>query len=193
MTLPNGQAAGSGVGVAVPFTYKDMQNGYVYDSSELIGMFIDTVSFTYSWEVTSSNQAPNSEYYSYILSGAKSPWEGQMGMMREFASSDSGPRSKVDYSYLSAMNIAPLYANLKLLGYWDYSQQSAETAQKMLEMDNRIYVGTQDLFFKMHEGYLGHSQQTAFAEYEWHFNQQLGASYVKDIFMNFHFMKNEES
>ena len=187
-----GESGGSGVGVAVPFKYQNLEKTqYVYDSSQLKEIFISSIEFTYSWEVMSSNQAPGSVFYAGTLTGAKSPWEGQMGMMREF--SEGEDRSKVTYTYLSAINIAPLYANMKLLGYWDYDSSTPEMKQKMLEMDNRIYVGTEDLFFKMHEGYLGCSQKKQVEEYEWQFNQQYGASYTKDIFMNFHFMKNDET
>ncbi len=185
-----GDAAGSGVGVKIPFAFEDQEDGRVYKAGDYLDMFIDNVELTYQWIVMSSNQAPGSMFHAYILSGAKSPWEGQMGMMTEFSSGID--RSKARYCYLSAVNIAPLYANLKLLGYWDYDSQTPEMAQKMLEMDNRIYVGTEDLFFKINEGYLGCSQMVQVEEWEYQFNQELGAAYIKDIFMNFHFMKNDE-
>lgn len=179
-----GQAAGSGVGVKVPFTYKDMENTTVYDSTMITEMFIDAVKYTYSWAVTSSHNSPDSDTYAYILSGVTSPWQGQMGMMREFASAE---RSKVTYCYLSAVNMAPLYANMKLLGYWDYSDEDL-----MLKMDNRIYVGTEDLFFKMAEGYMSYANEASGAEYESGFGTAKGGIYIKDIFMNFHFKKNQD-
>jgi hypothetical protein len=127
-------------------------------------------------------------FYSYILTMVESPWKGQMGMLREFAVGED--RSKVQYSYLSVVNMGPLYANFKLLGYWDY-EANPELAQKMLEMDNRIYVGTEDFYFKLHQGYQGCSQRKQVLEYEEDFVGQ-GADLLEDIFMNFHFMKNHK-
>ena len=100
-----------------------------------------------------------------------------MGMMREFA---SGTRSDAFYCYLGAANIAPLYANMKLLGYWDY------TNSEMLKMDNRIYVGTQDLFYKLEKGYHGYTDSKT-ALYNNETIVSSGGIYLKDIFNNFHF------
>ena len=173
---------GSGVGVDVSFTYFDKWSGNTYDSTKLTEMFIDRVKHTYSWAVISSYNSPADDSYAYILSGESSPWEGQMGMMREFA---SGTRSEALYCYLGAANIAPLYANMKLLGYWDYSNS------EMLKMDNRIYVGTQDLFFKLQEGYWGYTNSVSYANNMDSITNK-GGIYVEDIFNNFHFKNHEQ-
>ena len=104
-----------------------------------------------------------------------------MGMMREFA---SGTRSDAFYCYLGAANIAPLYANMKLLGYWDYGTDADE--QLMLKMDNRIYVGTQDLFFKLENGYHGYTDSVSHAN-NMESTISSGGIYMTDIFENFHF------
>lgn len=173
------KSAGTGKGVKLAFNYKDEEiSDTYYTSADLKEIFINMVKFTYSWAVVSNFNIPADDSYAYISGGLTSAWEGQMGMMREFA---SGKRSDAFYCYLGAANIAPLYANMKLLGYWDYSNEKL-----MLQMDNRIYVGTQDLFFKLDNGYHSYTgKQTAF------YNENTivgsGGKYVEDIFNNFHF------
>ena len=187
-SLKAGETGGTGVGVKVPFKYEGLLSRKVYDSNQLLEMFMDTLSLNYCWKVMSSNQAPGTMYYAYILTMVQSPWEGQMGMMRELSVGDD--RSKIRYSWLSAINIAPLLSNFKLLGYWDYDA-NPELTQRMLELENRVYVGTEDLFFKMHQGYLGCSQRKQVEELDSGFVNE-GADLIEDIFMNFLFMKNQD-
>lgn len=184
-----GTQAGSGVGVAVPFKYRSPKDtSAIYYSNQLTDIFIDTIKYTYSWAVTSSHNTPDdfgtesSKVYAYLISDEINPRLGQMGMMREYASYQ---RSRSTYCYLSAVNIAPLYANMKLLGYWDYSNEDL-----MRQMDNRIYVGTEDLFWKMDQGYYSVSTTGTGPEYWSGFATSMGGIFIKDIFWNFHFAKS---
>ena len=183
-----GDPSGSGKGVKVAFAYDAEMTDAVYTSSDLKKIFIDTVKYTYSFAVTSSFYSEEYDTYAYILTGETSPWQGQMGMMREFAANEN--RSNVVYCYLSAANIAPLYANMKLLGYWQYTDADSEL---MRQMDQRIRVGTEDLFFKAEQGYQDINKDIDYSPaYESTLNRTYGAIYVKDIFMNFHFKKDVE-
>lgn len=175
--------AGSGLGVKRPFSYTGLVSGTTYYSNNLTEIFIDAVKHTYSWAVVSSYNSPADDSYSYIVGGQTDPLLlGKMGMMREFA---SGKRSDAFYCYLGAANIAPLYANMKLLGYWNYSNS------EMLKMDNRIYVGTKDLFYKLEKGYHGYTDsKTAF--YSDKSIVSSGGIYIEDIFNNFHFKNHEQ-
>ena len=187
-----GVSAGTGVGVKVPWSYEDIQNKAIYDRDDWYLMLFDHIDYTYGLAVISTNGVPGSMTYSYIMSGKTSPHVGKMGMLMEFSSIDGGgyTRSKCIYSYLSAQVIVGLYANMKLLGFWDYDSQTPEVAKRMREMDSRIMVGNEDLFFKLQEGYMGNSQQKSAEEHAEEF-VQYGLKYVEDIWFNFHAMNNK--
>ncbi len=182
-----GQPGGTGAGVKLPFLYNGKGPG------EIEYLFTDLGQFTYSWKTISEFGTPETEDHTHILSGKKSPMEGQMGMMREFAGSDGGSadgsgsniRSRCTYGYDSYEILVTVYANMKLFGGWDSS------TKEMRELDNRIYVGNEDLIFKMQEGYYGYSSGKGSAEYEYSYNSR-GHRFVKDIWRNFHCMLNEE-
>lgn len=195
MRNPEGYPAGTGAGVKLAWALEDTNSNRVYHAGELLEMFIDQIEYTYEWQCQSESRTEGVQYWSHTKTGAKSPWEGQMGMMTEFSGHDSGgtaARSKALYCYLSMVNIMPLYANMKLLGYWDYDSQTETVAQRMLEMDRRIMVGTEDLLFKIHEGYIGWANQSKVEETEDKFNRTYGLGYFADIWRNFHAMGNTD-
>ena len=185
--MEEGESGGTGKGVKIPFLYNGRGPG------EIEYLFKNLVDFTYAWEVLSDYGTPGTDGYAYILSGKKSPFEGQMGMMREFAGSDGGSadgtgsniRSRCGYGYDSYEILNTVYANMKLLGYWDSS------TDEMQKLDNRIYVGNEDLLFKMQEGYHGYSSGKGSDEFEYNYLSR-GHKFVKDMWRNFHCMLDEE-
>ena len=181
-----GQPGGTGAGVKIPFLYNGKGPG------EIEYLFKNLVDFTYAWEVISDFGTPGTDDYTHILSGKKSPYEGQMGMMKEFAGSDGGSgnggsniRSRCTYGYDSYEILVSVYANMKLLGGWDSS------TDEMKKLDNRIFVGNEDLIFKMQEGYYGFSSGKGSNEYEYNYLSR-GHKFVKDMWRNFHCMLDEE-
>ena len=116
-----------------------------------------------------------------------------MGMMKEFAGGDGGDgtgksstiRSRCTYGYDSYEILVSVYANMKLLGGWDSS------TDEMKKLDNRIYVGNEDLLFKMQEGYRGFSSGKGSNEYEYNYLSR-GHKFAKDMWRNFHLMRNEK-
>ncbi len=181
-----GQPGGTGAGVKIPFKY----NGHGPEDIEYL--FKNLVEFTYKWQVISEFGTPGADDHTYILSGKTSPYEGQMGMMNEFASSDGGSgkggsniRSRCTYGYDSYEILVSVYANMKLLGGWDSS------TEEMQKLDNRIFVGNEDLIFKMQEGYHGFSSGNGSNEYEYGYLSR-GHKFVKDMWRNFHCMLDEE-
>lgn len=104
------------------------------------------------------------EFTSGLLNHAspatESPWEGQMGMLQEFESTDwDGLRTSLGYAYEGAMIDLPTAATLKVLGEW----RAAEGGDLL---EQRMGVGMADLVFKAHEGYLSWSQGKVH-EYTW--------------------------
>ncbi|MBR4058911.1 MAG: hypothetical protein IKK03_03620 [Lachnospiraceae bacterium] len=172
-----GGPAGTGAGVKVAFKYK----GKGLD--DLIGIFNECLDWTYSFAVINEwNKGSNEFPHCYIISGKESPYTGQMGMLREYAATKG--RSRTTYCYDSYEILNTVYANMKMFGGWDSS------TKKMREFDNRIYVGNEDLIFKMEQGYRGFSNGSSYDEYEEKFLGK-GANYQKDVWRNFHCMLNE--
>lgn len=154
-TIKDGSDGGSGVGVKLPFRYKGM------GLDNVDGIMQNLIEYTYGEKVINYFGTLGADNYCYIISDVDSPFTGQKGMMTEFKSADSkGIRSDAAYCYDSAMNIIPYYLNAKLLGNWDSNSE----AQK--NMDSLIFVGTEDLIFKLSQGYHSYSMATAKEHYE---------------------------
>ncbi len=177
-----GKHSGTGKGVKLPFSYEGLGSEEV---TEIFSEYL--IAYTYAWKTISEYGTPDTISHCYIMSdNKKSPLEGQMGMMQEYASTDSGDiRSKTSYCYDSFVNVVPLYTNLKLLYGWDSS------TQRMRELDNRIWVGNEDMIYKMIEGYRGRAISANYEEFEY---QYVASGYepFKDIWYNFHSMQNME-
>ena len=176
-----GDFGGTGAGVKVPFAYTDAYSGCVLGAENIISLFINLVDFTYGRVVRSDYGTLGTEDYAYILSGKHSPFEGQMGMMTEFAGSDmDGIRSRGGYCYNSFQILVTVYANMKLFGGWDSS------TKVMREMDHRMYVGNEDLLFKIREGYHGYSSGKGSDELEERYFER-GYVFVKEIWSKFRY------
>ncbi len=106
----------------------------------------------------------NSEFTSSLMNRAsaatESPWEGQMGMLHEFESTDwDGLRTSLGYAYEGVMIDIPTAVTLKLVGEW----RAAEGGDLL---ERRMGVGMGDLLFKAREGYRSFSQAKP-REYNW--------------------------
>ncbi|HYD85493.1 MAG TPA: hypothetical protein VEA63_15610, partial [Opitutus sp.] len=95
-----------------------------------------------------------------VSNATESPWEGQMGMLHEFESTDwDGLRTSLGYAFEGVMIDIPNAVTLKLVGEW-----RAGDGGDMLE--RRMGVGMADMLFKAHEGYLSFSQAKPH-DYNW--------------------------
>ena len=187
-----GQPAGTGKGVKIPFTYKDYNSGVEFEADDLNGLYINLIEFAYKWAVINGNGTPGEDTYAYIMSGATSPFTGQMGMMSEF-SADS-MRSCANYCYLSFKILVPVLTNMKLLGYWDPATETDESlANRMSEIEQRMYVGNEDLLFKIKEGYWRYDRENSYAITEEKMVNAHGLLFAKDIWRNFLSLSNEET
>lgn len=169
-----GQSGGSGKGVKIPFKYNGM------GPDQILDIYMGLMEYTFGKVVQSTYGVEGQPDYCYIISGKTSPYEGYNGMMTEFAGSDgSGLRSNAGYGFDSMLSIVPTLANLKLFGIWD---SSTERQQKI---DALVYVGTQDLIFKMQEGYHGYSTGSVHEVHEYS-SVTRGYAMDKDIWRAFH-------
>ena len=102
----------------------------------------------------------------------ESPWEGQMGMLHEFESTDwDGLRTSLGYAFEGAMIDLPTAVTLKLVGEW----RAAEGGDLL---ERRMGVGMADLRFKAREGYRSFSQAKV-REYNWEEHLvPMGADYI---------------
>jgi hypothetical protein len=102
----------------------------------------------------------------------ESPWEGQMGMLHEFESTDwDGLRTSLAYAFEGAMIDIPTAATLKALGVW----RAAEGGDVL---ERRMGVGMGDMLFKAREGYRSYSQAKP-REYWWEKDlEPMGADFI---------------
>lgn len=125
----------------------------------------------------------NAEFTSRLMNRAsaavESPWEGQMGMMHEFESTDwDGFRTSLGYAYEGAMIDIPTAVTLKLVGEW-----RADEGGDMLE--RRMGVGMGDMLFKAREGYRSFSQGKP-REYNWEDTLlPMGADFVVGLWQTY--------
>ncbi|HEY4026238.1 MAG TPA: hypothetical protein VGO86_07385 [Candidatus Dormibacteraeota bacterium] len=143
--MENGGAdkhGGSGTGVKMPFVYAG------HHSSDLIGIYDALAKFTWSETVASTVSA------AHVHDSTASPFEGQMGMEREFNSSDgSGMRSDALYAYEGFMNSLTTRTSMFVLGAWG----CGKTQATIIHLES---VGVGDLMYKLQHGYDGASTRT---------------------------------
>lgn len=109
----------------------------------------------------------------------ESPWEGQMGMLHEFESTDwDGLRTSLGYAFEGAMIDIPTAVTLKLVGEWRASEGG-----DLLE--RRMGVGMGDMIFKAREGYRSFSQAKP-REYNWDEHLlPMGADFIVGLWETF--------
>lgn len=112
-------------------------------------------------------------------SATESPWEGQMGMLHEFESTDwDGLRTSLAYAFEGAMIDIPTAVTMKLVGVW-----RADAGGDTLE--RRMGVGMGDMLFKAREGYRSWSQGKP---HEYHYEkdlQPMGADFIVGLWQSF--------
>jgi hypothetical protein len=166
ITAGDGQT-GSGQGVKAAFRYGNKP------LSDIFGIMQNLVSYTYQSTVTSTYGTPGSGY-AYIIDGTQSPFQGQSGMLYEFASTDAdGFRSDAEYCAASFDLLVPAVTLLKLFGGWDGSTAAQQ------QMDALMAVGNEDLIYKLEHGYHSWSKGVEANDYE--NTMQHGYPLAKDV------------
>jgi hypothetical protein len=162
VTVPADQVLAQGVvtrgaGVRNPFTHDGMslREPWALHRAQAVRLFSKAV----RTRVNASSDF-TSELMHRATAATESPWEGQMGMLHEFESTDwDGLRTSLAYAFEGAMIDIPTAATLKAVGEW-----RATEGGDMLE--RRMGVGMGDLLFKAREGYRSYSQAKP-REYWW--------------------------
>ena len=160
-------ALGSGVGVSNGG--KDyLYNGYSLKEAD--GIIRSLIVHNYgSDHITKTNQrkgtfnAVKSDHWyfvdgkyqrvAWILGDLKSPYEGQYGMMKEFASGDRSSTSYCSHNFVLTTSI--LYS-CKILGIYDISTDNFKDKNGVL-IREAIIVGNEDFLFKNEKGYQGYA------------------------------------
>ncbi|MBA4137073.1 MAG: hypothetical protein C0518_07135 [Opitutus sp.] len=125
----------------------------------------------------------NREFTSSLMNrespAVESPWEGQMGMLHEFESTDwDGFRTSAAYAFEGAMINIPTAVTLKLVGEWD-ARRGGDVIER------RMGVGMADLRFKAREGYRSWSLGKP-REYWWERDfVPMGADYIFGLWETF--------
>ena len=120
-----------------PFIYSGVH------SSDLMGLWNTLAADTFDQTVTSVNGP------AHIADNTTSPEQGLFGMAHEFNSTDSqGLRSSALYAFEGWMNVTGSRVAMSTLG--DFSCTAATSAA-------RYSVGSLDLIYKLHHGYISHA------------------------------------
>ncbi|MBO0838128.1 MAG: hypothetical protein J2P28_21795, partial [Actinobacteria bacterium] len=129
--------------VRMPFVYMG------HHSSDLIGIYDALATYTWSLPVSSSvtGTIHGNHVTAQIADSTTSPYQGEMGMEREFDSTDSsGLRSDALYAYEGFMNSLTTRTTMFALGDWGCG--TTQTGIVKLES-----VGVGDLLYKLQHGY----------------------------------------
>jgi hypothetical protein len=157
---------GSGTGVRAAFRYNNMALSNIY------GIMQNLISYTYQSMVQSSFGSGGSS--AYIIDSTQSPFNGQQGMLYEFASNDAnGIRSDAEYCAASFTMLVPAVTLLKLFGGWDGSTPAQQS------MDALMAVGNEDLIYKLEHGY--HSWSKGEGKNHTEASMHHGYPFAKDI------------
>lgn len=89
----------------------------------------------------------------WILGDLKSPYEGQYGMMKEFA---SGDRSSTSYCSHDFVLTTSMIYTCKILGIYNLATDSYQDKNGVL-LREAIIVGNEDFLFKNEKGYQGYA------------------------------------
>jgi hypothetical protein len=112
-------------------------------SSDLMGLWNTLAADTFDQTVTSVNGP------AHIADNTTSPEQGKFGMGHEFNSTDSqGLRSSALYTFEGWMNVTGNRVAMSTLG--NFSCTAATSAA-------RYNVGSLDLIYKLHHGYISHA------------------------------------
>jgi len=143
-----GKPAGDGKGVRVNYRYQE------HTVDEAAAIFNLMLAFNYSGGPVQSSLGENEDGSpkAYILDGTKSPYEGQIGMMKEFASGDGGGiRSSCGYCSHDFIMVCAALAVLTELGMYDVN------APENAEIMAKVRVGNADFLYKYEHGYMNYS------------------------------------
>ena len=113
------------------------------EGAKIIERVIET---NYSGGKVVSEHYFNDEKVGYIIDGSKSPFEGQEGMMLEFASGNRSSTVYCSHDFLLATTILVVARDL---GIYDYTENEA--------LWQKIIVGNGDFLYKNGKGYQGYS------------------------------------
>jgi len=171
VSFPAGGPAGNGRGVRLPFTYADMG----FDNVE--GIIHNLILFTYDAVVQDGWDLPNPDHNTFTISGESSPFVGQHGGFSEFWTWDGGGRrSCAAYGVKSFTMLKPFEVIMRL--FWDGWDGSTPLQQEMRE---RMYIGNEDLIFKLQNGFRAHSIGNSSDQFEWQFVGGWGYHQAKDL------------
>ena len=93
------------------------------------------------------------EIVAWIMTGVPSPYEGQYGMMKEFA---SGNRSSTGYCSHDFLLTTTMIYTCKVLGIYDLATDEY-TDKYGINIREAIIVGNEDFLFKNEQGYQGYA------------------------------------
>lgn len=172
------KGGGTVKGVRMPFTMGDPltpTKRIAYDPVELyrsIG----------NWMYCHITTNKSTSGAAYILNNGSSPMLGRLGMCREFQITDGfapnvQERSDATYSFLGWFLHIPTVAAMMALGEWP-------TNGTLADIEQRMFVGSEDLIYKLKTGYHAFSKGVYSNQYEQNHKYE-GYPVVKELWNNY--------
>lgn len=161
---------GSGVGVKVPFFYRN----YAADDISLVNYLLENC-YDGGAVFSHTEDDGTGAYDAYIVDGSISPVEGQLGLMTEFNGTDKdGIRSDGLYCMIDFNMVIAIITALKELGIW--SENTYPYTYSLVK------VGNTDLIYKLEKGYMSYSLGTQRIIKE---NNTIGYPMMKEIWQEY--------
>jgi hypothetical protein len=173
-------------GVKMPFTFGDPLTPTKRIAYDPVELYRSIGNWMYCHIAT--NQSTSG--LAYILNNGSTPVLGRLGMCREFQITDGfepnvQERSDATYSYLGWMLHIPTVAAMMALDVWPKNGE-------LTDIENRMFVGSEDLIYKLKMGYHAFSKGVFSNQYDKNHNDD-GYPYIKALWTDYIKVKCENT
>ncbi len=146
-TVQNDKGGGRVYGARMPFVFGAPPKATQEVPYNPIQLYKSIATWMFPHLVTNASRTG----VAFTMNGASSPMLGKLGMCREFQVLDGfipnvNERSDARYAWWGWMMHVPIVASMMALGDWPQNGEMSDT-------ESRMYVGSEDLMFKLRNGY----------------------------------------
>jgi hypothetical protein len=165
-------------GVRMPFTFGDPLTPTKRIAYDPVELYRSIGNWMYCHVTTNKSTSGAA----YILNNSSSPMLGRLGMCREFQITDGfapnvQERSDATYCFLGWFLHIPTVSAMMALGEWPANGT-------LTDIEQRMYVGSEDLIYKLKMGYHAFSKGVYSNQYEQNHKNE-GYPVVKELWNNF--------
>jgi hypothetical protein len=177
-TVQYDKANGEVFGARMPFIFGAPPKAIEKIAYDPVELYRAIGSWMYPHIVTDRSRSGTA----YTLNNGSSPMAGKHGMCREFQVTDGfepnvKERSDARYAWWGWMMHIPIVATMMAIHEWPGNGKLSDT-------ENRMYVGSEDLLYKLKMGYHSYSLGTGKEHFDYQFEDQ-GYLFITDIWNNY--------